>query len=46
MILSTFTPPPGAQPNLIGHCLSWRAYPLDCRTPEPLAKLLKRLERR
>ena len=46
MIVSYVSPEPAAPPNPIGRSLSRLAYPLDCRTPEPLAKLVEKLDDR
>ena len=45
MILAYFKPLLKPSPNLIGHSLAQRAYPLDGRVPEPLVKILQKLER-
>ena len=46
MILAYFKPLLGPRPTPIGHSLAQRAFPLDRRMPEPIDRLMERLERR
>jgi hypothetical protein len=47
MILTYFKPDRQERPaNAIGFALSQRAYSLDGRIPEPLVRLMERLDRR
>ena len=46
MIVFYFTPAPAALQNAVAGSFSRLAWPLDCRTPEPLLKLLEKLDQR
>lgn len=46
MIYSTFTTALPGRPRDIGCAFRRIAFPLDPRTPEPLVKMLERLEKR
>lgn len=45
MIYSDFKPVRQLRPNLFAGALSRRVFPLDCRMPQQLGELLKRLDR-
>lgn len=46
MILAYFKPLLGRWPTPIGHSLAQRAFPLDRRMPEPINRLMERLDGR